>query len=118
MNLVRKQNQMNKIKTQMKSITPQWAEKVLNESNTRIERGEFLNRPISERAVRQMAAAMLKGQWVASHQGIAFDVKGNLMDGQHRLWAVVRSQCTIPMLVTTGLPVGNGVYKTMDILDT
>jgi hypothetical protein len=110
-------NQMTKIKTQIKNITPAMAEKMLNEANTRTEKGEFLNRMISERRVRQLATAMNKGRWLVTHQGIALDTNGNLLDGQHRLWAVMRSGCTVPMAVTTGLPVGNRGNKTMDVLD-
>ncbi|HSW45686.1 MAG TPA: ParB/RepB/Spo0J family partition protein [Phycisphaerae bacterium] len=38
-------------------------------------------------------------------QGIAFDVNGVLQDGQHRLWAIALSGCTVPMNVTVNTPV-------------
>src|SRR5262249_11917158 len=42
---------------------------------------------------------MLAGRWRLSFQGIAFDTSGRLIDGQHRLLAVLRSGMTIPFMV-------------------
>jgi hypothetical protein len=40
-----------------------------------------------------------------THQGIAFDEFGNLIDGQHRLHAIVKSGKTITCLVSFGVHV-------------
>lgn len=45
-----------------------------------------------------LAQIMVQGAWRWTHQGIAFS-KNRLIDGQHRLRAVIISGCTIPMLV-------------------
>ncbi|MFF3967872.1 hypothetical protein ACFYZI_40750 [Streptomyces griseorubiginosus] len=60
------------------------------------------NRRISQRAVAGLAAAMLAGEYLLTHQPIAFDAHGRLIDGQHRLTAVVQSGITVQMWVITG----------------
>jgi hypothetical protein len=47
---------------------------------------------------------MKRGYWALNHQPIAFDEEGNLLDGQHRLAAIVRSGKTIRMLVARNVP--------------
>lgn len=62
------------------------------------------NRPVSHDVVLAYARDMKNGEWQSTHQGIAFNDKDELIDGQHRLHAVVLSGCTIRMMVTFGLP--------------
>lgn len=57
------------------------------------------NRPISAEQVKRYAADMKRGDWKTTHQGIAFDRSGVLLDGQHRLRAVVKAGVTVPMVV-------------------
>jgi hypothetical protein len=71
------------------------------------------NRPLSKPTVRAFADAMRRGEWVVTHQGIAFDTKGVLVDGQHRLAAIVEAE--IPVEVTVFTEVGEGAF---DVLDT
>lgn len=67
--------------------------------------GNTHNRPIHQSRVDQYAADMKAGRWRLTHQGIAFDVNNILRDGQHRLWAVLNSGCTIRIPVTFNLAV-------------
>ena len=63
------------------------------------------NRKLSNRVVNKYAAAMSRGDWLVTSQGICFDEFGKLIDGQHRLSAIAASGKTIRMLVikaTTG----------------
>lgn len=85
------------MKTQVKEITPQWAKQVLETRNIQ-------NRNISERVVDKYANDMLAGNWCLTHQGIAFDVNGDLLDGQHRLAAIVKANVPVKMLVTSEIP--------------
>ena len=39
-------------------------------------------------------------RWKRTHQGIAIAPDGTVLDGQHRLFAVQRSGCTVPMNVS------------------
>lgn len=87
---------VNRTTMQMKveTITPEQAIELLK-SNTS-------NRVMSKSAVRKYAALMKKGEWYLSHQAIAFadteDGSEVLVDGQHRLAAVV--QAGIPITFT------------------
>lgn len=79
----------------------------------------FRNRPVKEDVVASYARDMVNGTWVPTHQGVAFNDKDELIDGQHRLLAIVKSGCTIRMMVTFGLPsviVGKEM-TTMDCVD-
>jgi hypothetical protein len=66
------------------------------------------NRPRRETHVKALHQAMMRGEWRKTHQGIAFDEDGNLIDGQHRLMALAQmpDDFFIEMLVTTDLPRG------------
>lgn len=71
------------------------------------------NRHISPDVVKRYAKAMEEGRWIVTHQGIAFDAHGNLVDGQHRLSACVESNTTIDVMVTTDVP-----RETFAVMDT
>ncbi len=62
-----------------------------------------INRRVSNTAVARYASDMTAGFWPYTHQGIAFDRHGYLLDGQHRLHAIVQSGCTIAMQVTVNM---------------
>lgn len=70
-----------------------------------LEQNTDSNRNISNTTVESYAREMTAGRWSLTHQGIAFNVVGELVDGQHRLNAVVLSGVSVVMLVTTGLRV-------------
>ncbi|MCL2117957.1 MAG: hypothetical protein FWH27_05970 [Planctomycetaceae bacterium] len=69
-------------------------------------------RPVSESQVQKLTAEMRAGLWRLNHNGIAFAKDGTLLDGLHRLHAVVRSGKTVPMTVVVDEPVEN-----MDVID-
>lgn len=86
--------------------------------------GEWLKHVREQRKYRKTTGAayardMRKGHWLTTHQGIAFDVERRLIDGQHRLHAIVLTGKTVPMLVSWGLRVKIEGRKvtTMDTLD-
>ncbi|MGX4688279.1 hypothetical protein [Streptomyces sp. JNUCC 63] len=62
------------------------------------------NRPLSKSTVQQLAGQIQRGEWQLTHQGIAFDEDQVLIDGQHRLAAIVRAGITVPLTVTHGVP--------------
>lgn len=76
-------------------VTPDLAVKWL-ERNTR-------NRPLRQYRIDSYAADMREARWMISPDGIAFDRDGNVVNGQHRLWTVIESGCTVPMMVMRGL---------------
>ncbi len=82
-------------------------------------KNNFGNRPVKEDMVVAYARDMLAGQWVPTHQGLAFNDADQLIDGQHRLRAVVMSGVTVRMMVTFGLPsrIEGREMTTMDCVD-
>lgn len=83
---------MSKLTMQIVVVTPTIAEEWLKKNNPK-------NRSIGSRHVARLVADMEAGRWYLTHQGIAFDVDGQLVDGQHRLEAVRQSGATIEMAV-------------------
>lgn len=84
------------IRVSIEEITPKMAESWLSTANTK-------NRRLRERLVMRYATDMVNGDWVLSHQGIAFDTDLALIDGQHRLSAIALSGETVRMLVFRGM---------------
>jgi hypothetical protein len=72
--------------------------------------GPYRNqRNLSALRVAGYAKEMVAGRWRLTHQGVALDPQGRLLDGQHRLRAVIEADLsqpgiTVPMLVTSGIP--------------
>jgi hypothetical protein len=77
-------------------ITPEIAARLLLR-NTR-------NRKLSEKVVVKYVAEIQAGEWRLTPAGIGFDDTGVLVDGQHRLSAIVRAKQAVPLVVTLGLP--------------
>jgi hypothetical protein len=79
----------------------------------------FRNRPLKDDVVEAYARDMANGVWVPTHQGIAFNDQDELIDGQHRLHAIVRSGKTVRTMVTFGLPgrIEGHEMTTMDAVD-
>jgi len=71
------------------------------------------NRSLNNAHVLFLAQQMNDGTWSELNgDTIRFDINGNLLDGQHRLNAVIKSGKTFKFLVVFGLPVE--YFKTMD----
>jgi hypothetical protein len=70
------------------------------------------NRPISAATVRRYASDMKAGRWNNNGQGIVLTPEGKLLDGQHRMAAIVEAQTPIGMLVVRGVP--QDTFVTMD----
>lgn len=62
------------------------------------------NRSVSQSRVRQYAADMRKGQWAFNGEAIKIADDGSILDGQHRLLAVVDADREVNLLLITGLP--------------
>lgn len=63
----------------------------------------YTNRTIRERVVAAYARDMEAGKWRLSGEGIKFAADGQLLDGQHRLHAVIRADAPVWMLIVRGL---------------
>jgi hypothetical protein len=66
---------------------------------TELLKGNIGNRKLADRTVEVLARDMASGEWRLTHQCVAVSEAGTLIDGQHRLTAVVTSGTTVPMYV-------------------
>ena len=70
------------------------------------------NRPNCQRSVDLYAMDMLAGKFPLNGETIKISTSGKVLDGQHRLAAIIKSGVTIRMIVVSGLP--DSVYSTID----
>lgn len=82
---------MKKVIAKLVEVTPDLAAEWL-EMNT-------MNRNISQTTVKRYALAMLAGEWQQNGQTITIAEDGTVLDGQHRLWAVIEAGVTVTFLV-------------------
>lgn len=82
---------MTNMEFEMRIITPQEA-KIILENNKR-------NRAISKTLVKKYAKMMMEGEWYSTHQSIAIDENGILVDGQHRLLACIEANASLKTIV-------------------
>ena len=94
------------MKIEIISVTPAIAQKWLDTNATN-------NRKISKKIVATYARDMIAGRWELTGEAIKFDTDGRLIDGQHRLTAVIAAHKNVNMAVITGL-----APNVMDVIDT
>ena len=70
------------------------------------------NRPITASVVNRYARHMDGGKWKMAGDPIRFSKTGKLIDGQHRLTAIVKTGLTVPMVVLTGLE--DAIFNVID----
>jgi hypothetical protein len=70
------------------------------------------NRKIRTAKIEEFAGAMVRGEWRLSNDALTVDRNGHLLNGQHRLRAVVQSGSTQPFIVMRG--VTESTQETMD----
>jgi hypothetical protein len=71
------------------------------------------NRNLQQSLVDNLASRMTGGEWAMNGATIKVAVDGTLLDGQHRLAAVVASGIPLETVVVRGLPMG--AQETLDI---
>tara|TARA_R100001443_G_scaffold107715_1_gene117716 strand:+ start:5059 stop:5922 length:864 start_codon:yes stop_codon:yes gene_type:complete len=81
---------------QVEQITPDFAERVLETKNTK-------NRSFKPANLKRLISSIDNGEWTITNQGIAFDKEGNLLDGQHRLLAIIKTGKTLPIMVARNM---------------
>lgn len=87
-------------------VTPEIAAYLLKYRNPR-------NRMLTEANIENIQDQMEAGEWMLTSQGISFSKEGLLNDGQHRLWACVRSGNPFKTLMVFGED-----REAQDVLDT
>ena len=83
------------IKADLRQITPALAKSLLT-TNTN-------NRHVNPRIVKRYAADIKAGAWKLNGESIIFSEDGTLLDGQHRLLAVIEADAPITSLVVGGV---------------
>ncbi|MDD0824608.1 hypothetical protein PTQ27_09075 [Mannheimia sp. AT1] len=84
------------IVTQIITVTPKMASEWLSKCNNQ-------NRSLNIKRAKVYRDIILSGNWVVTHQGIAFSDNGDLIDGQHRLKGIELSDTAVEVMVTKGL---------------
>ena len=87
-------------------VTPNIAKDWIENRNTR-------NVGIKPNKVRYLSRQMSSGRWLTTVQGISFDIDGVLMDGQHRLLAIIHSGCSLVVRIFLNEP-----KESMEVMDT
>jgi hypothetical protein len=80
------------MKTQVQTVTPEIATHFLQKNQG--------NRDYRKSWVAHLSRIIKNGEWMVTHQGIALDKTGNLIDGQHRLLAIIDSGMPVQINVT------------------
>jgi hypothetical protein len=96
--------QTPKMRSRIVSINPKTALRYLETVDA--------NRKISDKNVSDFVGMMRRGEFYCSPQGIVIDINGRLIDGQHRLWAVVETEGTYDFYVTENCD--PTVFKVLD----
>ena len=89
---------------QSEMITPEFAQELLA-VNT-------MNRPLSRFVVDAYANAMKRGEWQYNGDTIRVAASGALLDGQHRLHAIVKSGIPQRYIIVRNLP--DDTFRTID----
>lgn len=76
-------------------VTPEMAREMLKKNG--------INRPINKNTVKHYVKSMKNGEWVLNGEGLSFAADGTLLNGQHRLTAVIESGMNIPFQVSYGV---------------
>jgi len=85
-------------------ITPKMAMDLL-EHNT-------LNRPLSDGHVKRLAQQIIDGKWKYNGDTIKVSKDGAILDGQHRLWAVIEAKRPIETVIIRGI--ARDAFATID----
>ena len=86
-------------------ITPAYAAELLKQNTN--------NRPVRPSHVRFLSEAMQRGEFLFNGDAIRISKDNVILDGQHRLLAVVKSNIALKVVVVRGLE--SEVFKTIDV---
>lgn len=87
-------------------LTPEMASRLL-EHNT-------LNRPLSALHVQRIASQIVDGKWKFNGDTIKVSCGGDVLDGQHRCWAVMEAKMPIETIIVHGIE--SDAFTTIDTI--
>lgn len=91
---------------QITTITPEYAVQLLEHNQ--------LNRPLNGQHVNRIASQILAGKWKFNGDTIKISENGDVLDGQHRLWACIESKTAIETILVFGIE--RDAFATIDTL--
>ena len=86
-------------------MTPEKAQDILLNNKTK-------NRNIKKLNLMKLTKAILTDNWKVTNQGIALDATGNVLDGQHRLAAIVKANKAVEVMV--GFNLDPAIFNVVD----
>lgn len=73
-----------------------------------------LNRPLSDVHVKRIAEQIVSGKWRFNGDTIKVALTGDVLDGQHRLWAVIEAKKSVETILVHGIE--KEAFSTIDTL--
>ncbi len=95
---------MPTITTETKMVSPQFAEDLLKTNP--------INRGVAYHRVLVYTNQMRQGKWMTNGETIKVSDTGKLLDGQHRLYAIIEYGAPVEMTITRGI--SESAFKTID----
>jgi hypothetical protein len=93
-----------RIATTIETVSPAQARKMLAQNTT--------NRKVRPRHVAMLSREIVEGRWAVNGQPVIFANTGRLIDGQHRLEAIVLADKPAKLTITRGVP--EAAFATLD----
>lgn len=92
---------------EIEKVDPEYAETLLL--------GNTHNRNLRDREVKQIASDMREGRWIENVQSMTIQIAedGTIIDGQHRLTAIVESGVTVNLLIARDVD-----WEVQEVIDT
>ena len=84
-------------------VTPEYARELLNHNTNNY-------RPVNRDSVSKLARSMKDGLWQENGESVVLNEDGILVDGQHRLHAVIESGASVWMYIMKGIAVTCNVW--------
>lgn len=76
-------------------LTPQRATELLERN--------MLNRPLSDQHTQRIARQIIDGRWRYNGDTIKISANGDVLDGQHRLWAIIEANIAVETVIVYGI---------------
>src|ERR1700743_1377687 len=88
------------------TITPEEAMQMLEANGS--------NRPLNDQHVRRISRQIIEGKWRFNGDTIKISTGNDILDGQHRLWAIIEAKTPVDTIVVRGIE--PDAFATIDTL--